>query len=256
LGGIGTISITHSENDTEKDYQSRLLREFTVDYFFQILENISMNYTRIVGLCIIVVGVMTFSARTVFATGFNLNAKGAKSMTVSNKVGSNQIQFFSKAPLEDITGTASVNGTFTIDASNIEATTGKIVVPVSSMQTGNEMRDGHLRGKDWLEADANPNITFEVKKITGVSVTSSGGGKGVAKGVAEGTFSVHGVSKPMSAPIELTYIEKPTGDIVMIKTDFKVALKEYNVQGKKGIVGSKVGEVIDVKASLFAGAGA
>jgi polyisoprenoid-binding protein YceI len=200
---------------------------------------------------------MAFSAPTAFATGFNLGAKGAKTMTISNKVGTNQAQFNSKAPLEEINGTASiVKGTFTIDPSNIEATTGKIEVPITSMQTGVELRDQHLRGKDWLDADASPNIMFEVKKISGVQVVSSGGGKGVAKGTAEGTFTVHGVAKSASFPIEIQYLEKGGGDVVMIKSEFNISLKDHNIAGKKGIVGSKVAETINIKVSLFGSMGA
>jgi polyisoprenoid-binding protein YceI len=198
-----------------------------------------------------------FSATSTFATGFNLAAKGMKTITVNNKVGTNQASFNSKAPLEDISGTASiVKGTFSLDPSNIEATTGKIEVPITSMKTGVDLRDQHLLGKDWLDADANPNITFEIKKISGVQVTSSSNGKGIAKGMAEGMFTVHGVAKPASFPIEIQYLEKSPADVVMIKSEFTVSLKEHNIAGKKGIVGSKVAETINVKVSLFGSTGA
>lgn len=199
-----------------------------------------------------------FSAQTAFsATGFNLNAKGPKTVTVNNKVGNSQAQFNSKAPLEEINGTASgIKGTFTLDPSNIEATTGKIEVPITSMQTGIELRDQHLRGKDWLDADTSPSIVFDIKKISGVQVVSSGGGKGVAKGTAEGTFTVHGVAKAASFPIEIQYVEKSPADVVMIKSEFTVSLKDHNIAGKKGIVGSKVAETINVKVSLFGSTGA
>jgi polyisoprenoid-binding protein YceI len=192
----------------------------------------------------------------VAGTGLNLNAKGPKAITLNNKVGQNQAQFSSKAPLENIDGgTAAVTGTFTIDPSNLEATTGKILVPINTMQTGIELRDKHLREKDWLDGEAFPNITFEVKKLSGVSVVSSGGGKGVAKATAEGTFTLHGVSKSVTAPIELTYIEKAGGDVVMVKVDtFNVSLKDFGVQGRKGIIGSKVSETIGVKATLYGSA--
>jgi polyisoprenoid-binding protein YceI len=200
---------------------------------------------------------MVFSTTSTFATGFNISAKGVKTITVNNKVGTNQAQFNSKAPLEEINGTASiVKGTFTIDPSNIEATTGKIEVPITSMQTGVELRDQHLRGKDWLDADGSPNIIFEVKKISGVQIVSSGNGKGVAKGIAEGTLTVHGVAKAASFPIEISYVEKSPADVVMIKSEFTVSLKDHNIAGKKGIVGSKVAETINVKVSLFGSAGA
>jgi polyisoprenoid-binding protein YceI len=211
--------------------------------------------TRTILASLVLVSIL-FAQTDAFATGFNLGAKGAKAIKLDNKIGNNQAQFSSKAPLEDINGTASVNGSFTIDPANIEATTGKIAVPVNTMQTGIELRNKHILGKDWLDEESYKEVTFDIKKISGVQLVSSGGGKGIAKGMAEGTFSLHGVAKTLSFPIEITYIEKGGGDLVMIKTDFTVALKDYNIAGKKGIVGSKVAETITVKVSMFGSAGA
>ncbi len=189
-------------------------------------------------------------------TGFNLSTKGTKSITLNNKVGANQAQFSSKAPLENIDGgTAVVSGTFALDLGNIEATTGKVFVAVNTMQTGIALRDHHLQEKDWLDSESNPNITFDIKKLSGVQIVSSGGGKGVAKANAEGVFTLHGVGKAITVPIEITYIEKAPNDLVMIKVgDFPVSLKEHGVVGRKGIVGSKVSETITVKAMLYGSA--
>lgn len=186
-------------------------------------------------------------------TGFNLSTKGTKTVALNSKVGTNQAQFSSKAPLENIDGgTATVSGSFALDLSNLEATTGKVLVAVNTMQTGVALRDKHLQEKDWLDAESFPNISFEIKKLSGVQVVSSGGGKGVAKATAEGIFSLHGVGKAISVPIEITYIEKAPNDVVMVKvSDFPVSLKDHGVSGRKGIIGSKVSEVITIKATLY-----
>lgn len=200
---------------------------------------------------------MVFTAGTSSAgTGFNLSTKGTKTITLNNKVGANQAQFSSKAPLENIDGgTATVTGSFTLDLGNLEATTGKVLVAVNTMQTGIALRDRHLQEKDWLDAESNPNITFDIKKLSGVQIVSSGGGKGVAKANAEGVFTLHGVGKPMTVSIEITYVEKAPNDLVMIKVnDFPVSLKEHGVAGRKGIIGSKVSETITIKAMLYGSA--
>lgn len=200
---------------------------------------------------------MVFAVSTSSAgTGFNLNTKGIKTITLNNKVGSNQAQFSSKAPLENIDGgTATVTGSFTLDLGNLEATTGKVLVAVNTMQTGIALRDRHLQEKDWLDAESNPNITFDIKKLSGVQIVSSGGGKGVAKANAEGVFTLHGVGKAMTISIEITYMEKAPNDLVMIKVnDFPVSLKEHGVTGRKGIIGSKVSEIITIKAMLYGSA--
>lgn len=200
---------------------------------------------------------MVFAVSTSSAgTGFNLNTKGIKTITLNNKVGSNQAQFSSKAPLENIDGgTATVTGSFALDLGNLEATTGKVLVAVNTMQTGIALRDRHLQEKDWLDAESNPNITFDIKKLSGVQIVSSGGGKGVAKANAEGVFTLHGVGKAMTISIEITYMEKAPNDLVMIKVnDFPVSLKEHGVTGRKGIIGSKVSEIITIKATLYGSA--
>jgi polyisoprenoid-binding protein YceI len=200
--------------------------------------------------------ILLLSFNVATATGFNLTAKGAKAVKLDNALGKNQVKFSSKAPLENIDGTATVNGTFTLDPANIEGTTGRMAIPVVSMQTGVELRDQHLRGKDWLDADANKDITFDVKKITGVQITSSSNGKGIAKGMADGVVTMHGVAKSVSVPVEITYLEKPSADVVMITTEFNVSLRDHKIEGKKGIVGSKVGESIIVRVSLYGSTGA
>lgn len=208
-------------------------------------------------LTAVLIAVVLMCSTALAGTGLNLNAKGQKTVTLNNKVGANQAQFSSRAPLENIDGgTAVVTGTFSLDPANLEATSGKIIVAVATMQTGIELRDKHLREKDWLDAEIHPNITFDVKKLSSVSLMSSGGGKAVAKAMAEGVFVLHGVTKPMTVPIELTYVEKSGGDVVMIKVgEFTVSLKEHGVVGRKGIVGSKVNESISVKAMLYGSVG-
>jgi polyisoprenoid-binding protein YceI len=204
-------------------------------------------------------GLLAFTVQSAYSTGFNNGISGKKTVVLNNKVSDNQIKFYSKAPAEDIEGAANgITGSFTIDPSNIEATTGSFTVEVKSMKTGIDMRDKHMYGADWLGADKNPQITYNVTKITDVQTVSSDKGKAVVKGNAVGTFTLNGVTKELKAPVTITYVpesdatrKKASGDFVMVQADFKVVLKDFNVAGKKGIVGSKVGEYIDIKANLY-----
>lgn len=215
-----------------------------------------MTTRRIMLASLVAVLTVSSTASSFAATGFNLNAKGPKNVKLDNNLGKNQAQFSSKAPLENIDGgTAAVSGSFVLDPTNLETTTGKLIVPVNTMQTGIELRDKHLREKDWLDTESFPNITFDIKKLTNVSIVSSGGGKGVAKATAEGVLTLHGVAKPITATIELTYVEKAPSDVVMVKAEFNISLKDYNVQGRKGIIGSKVSDTIAMKATLFGSIG-
>jgi polyisoprenoid-binding protein YceI len=42
---------------------------------------------------------------------------------------------------------------------------GKVIIDAASIDTGNEMRDGHLRNADFLETEKYPTIVFVVKGI-------------------------------------------------------------------------------------------
>ena len=75
---------------------------------------------------------------------------------------------------------------------------------------------------------------------------------------AVGDLTLHGVTKELTADFEATYIlaskataKRAPGDLVMVKASFKIALKDYDISGVRGLVGSKVGKTIDVDVSLF-----
>jgi polyisoprenoid-binding protein YceI len=132
--------------------------------------------------------------------------------------------------------------------------TGTITSNVGTMETGNGPRDSHLLGPQWLDAKKYPQIKFDIASITNLKVDGN-----AATGYATGTFTMHGVSKIILIPFSLRYItengktrERAPGDMVMFAAEFDIALKDFNVLGTDGLVGSKVGEKIHIKAQLFA----
>ena len=195
---------------------------------------------------------LAFSAST--ASAQLSVGNGQKTVTLTDKIQKNQFTWISEAPLENIKGSSEgVTGSFTIDPKDLAGIRGTITTQVKTMKTGNETRDGHLMNASWLDAAKYPTITF---KIESVSDVKANGNKATAK--ATGDFTLHGVTKKMTIPFELTYMpesqatkKRAKGDLVMIKADFNVALKDYNVTGASGIVGSKVGETIKITAQLF-----
>lgn len=156
-----------------------------------------------------------------------------------------QASWLSDAPAERIEGTADGTGELTVDFADLSTLKGTITMPVASMKSGNAVRDDHLKGSDWLEADKHPNITFEV---TGVKVTKPTSGDKVKEAGVEvsGKFTVHGVTTDLTAPATLKW----KGDKVKISTKFQVKLADYKVAGKAGVVGDKVGETIDITVEL------
>ncbi len=71
---------------------------------------------------------------------------------------------------------AAFTGGATIDAANPEASTSWLEIDATSVQTGNEMRDGHLRSPDFWDAENNPKITYKstAAKVHGDNLVTTG----------------------------------------------------------------------------------
>ncbi|MEO5930538.1 MAG: YceI family protein [Candidatus Kapaibacterium sp.] len=192
------------------------------------------------------------------AQGLAVTASGPKKVTISNKVAKNQFTWVSSAPLETISGTAEgITGAFTLDPKKPASLRGTLSAQVATMKSGNGMRDSHIQSDQWLNAAAFPTISFTATSVSGVVVKGNAFTANVV-----GNFTMHGVTKQMTVPVTLTYLdasaktrERAPGDLVMLTADFKVALKDFNVAGSKGVVGSKVGETISITAKLFGSTG-
>ncbi|MBI3258787.1 MAG: YceI family protein [Ignavibacteriae bacterium] len=196
---------------------------------------------------------------TFSGTPLKIGTQGKKNSTLNNKVGENLIKFLCAAPLEEIKGSSSgVTGSFVLDLDNLEATTGQITVEVKTMTTGLNRRDSHLWGSDWLDGDKYHSITFDIKGLSDIQIIKQDNGMGEIKANAFGTFTMHGQAKQIKSPITLKFVreseatkKRAEGDFALVQANFKIALKDFNVTGTKGLVGSKVGETIDIDANLY-----
>ncbi len=157
-----------------------------------------------------------------------------------------QLKFTSKAPKEDIFGTAEGKADLKATPTDLTTLTGTITVPVSTMKTGNEMRDQHLLSPTWLDGAQFPNITYTVKSVV-VGSTADKGKYTEAQVKVTGDFTLHGVTKEVVAPATLKI--KPDGK-TKITTEFNIALGDFKVEGKAGVVGDKVGSTIACEATL------
>ena len=69
----------------------------------------------------------------------------------------------------------------------------EVTIPVTSLSTHNEQRDGHLRSADFFETDKYPTITFtstRVGELDGQSFELTG------------DLTMHGVTKPVTLQVE------------------------------------------------------
>ncbi|NGO06947.1 hypothetical protein G5C60_04540 [Streptomyces sp. HC44] len=75
-------------------------------------------------------------------------------------------------------------------SSSVEA-----VIEATSIDTGNGMRDGHLRSPDFLDVDVHPKITYRSEGITPA---------GEARWTVHGELVLHGVAR--SVDLDLSYL--------------------------------------------------
>lgn len=115
----------------------------------------------------------------------------------------------------------------------------EVLISSSSIDTGNKMRDGHLRGSDFFQSNQHPYIKFTSDKIKFIK---SGSYR------ALGILNIKGIAKP--AEIEFTTTEslKDTWgyDNKFVKFKSSVNRKDFGINwnksldGKELLVGDKI----------------
>ncbi len=159
------------------------------------------------------------------------------------------LSWTSDAPQERIVGTAEeIEGAVSWDLNNLEATSGAIQFPVSSMKSGNRLRDRHLQGRDWLNARANPDIIYTIERLEVVSRSQEGDRIDVEVKVF-GKVTINGVESSNEATANLAIL--PETNRVRIQTTLEVTLRDHEISGRRGSIGSEVGESIEIEATLY-----
>lgn len=156
------------------------------------------------------------------------------------------------APLEVINGLSNqVKGSVAVQ--NGKAT-GKFTVPVNSIKTGNEMRDGHLQNDRWLDAAKYPDIIFEFQDVALPAPLESGK---PLKVQAKGKFTIHGVTR--EEPVEVTAVyfkesaetkNRAPGDLLRVRAKFRIPLDAYGIKRTEALI-LKVGEIAEVSVDAW-----
>ncbi len=113
-------------------------------------------------------------------------------------------------------------GAIHADASDIASSTVSVKIDVASVDTSNEMRDGHLRTNDFFDVENYPAITFtstsvELEDPEHVNVT--------------GDLTLRGVTKSVTIPFEFTGAARDAYDNERIGFEGSVAVnrKDFGV---------------------------
>ena len=134
-------------------------------------------------------------------------------------------------------------GAIRIDRDNPEASSVTFTIQAESIDTSNDKRDQHLRAPDFFDVASHPTIVFQ-----STSVKAMGDGRYEVTG----DFTMHGVTKSITLPVEVMgEIKDPWGNHrigfqiagTLNRKDFGISYNKVLDQG-----GLMLGE--DVKVSI------
>ena len=132
-----------------------------------------------------------------------------------------------------------LKGTAELDSTGKSLSKINILLPADSIKTGMAKRDSHMYEK-YLKTDKHPLITF---KADSVPFELAPGGKGVVAG----TFSIHGVEKPVK--IEFTVKSRGPNDFVL-DSAFELDILDYGMKQPKFMV-VKMNTVLKMELRLI-----
>ena len=114
-------------------------------------------------------------------------------------------------------------GRVTFDEQNPAASTFQAEVKAASFDSGNEKRDQHVRGPDFLSAREFPTISFK-----STSVKAADGGKYEVAG----TLSIHGQTRPVTATLEKI---GTSADRIGFEGVMEVKRSDFGMKGVQGV---------------------
>lgn len=142
-----------------------------------------------------------------------------------------KINFYSKAPLEDIT--ADNEKVLSI----IDASTGAMAIQINmkEFQFKKALMQEHFN-ENYVESDKFPNATFKGNILNFENINNT-----KSEFTVKGTLTIHGVSK--ETEIKANFTKKD--DAILVDGNFMVALKDYDIKIPK-IVFMNIAENIKV----------
>ncbi len=134
----------------------------------------------------------------------------------------NLVKFISDAPIEEFEGvTDQIDGYLYWEGDRLtEKSDLYFEVDLNTLDTGIGLRNRHMR-ENYLETEKYPLASFKGKIIK-----SEKAGGNTFKVMVQGTMSIHGVDRLMSAE----GIIQKNGDIYRIQSHFDVKLSHYNIE--------------------------
>ena len=134
--------------------------------------------------------------------------------------------------------------TLTDDEQDITKSSVSVVIKAASINTGIPARDNHLKSPDFFDVEKFPEITFQSKRIE----------KKGKQLFAIGTFTMHGVSKEITLPFQITGVSKdPALKKMNLGYSARIVLnrRDYGVNWSHPKVPNFVGDNVEIEINLI-----
>ena len=153
-------------------------------------------------------------------------------------------------------GLSQVRGKFTdftveivYDDKDVTKSTVNAVIKATSVDTGIEGRDKHLRNADFFDVEKFPEITFKSSRIE----------KKGKNFIAHGTFTMHGVAKEIALPFTINGVRKDekTGKTTLGATArTTINRKDYGVSFSRPDNPTFLGDMVEIELNVITRAAA
>jgi polyisoprenoid-binding protein YceI len=147
-------------------------------------------------------------------------------------------------------GLSQVKGKFTDfaitlnhDEKDVTKSSVSVVIKATSVDTGIERRDAHLRNADFFDVEKFPEITFKSERIE----------KKGKQFIAHGPLTMHGVTKQIALPFNITgTFKNPANNKMSVGYSAKMVLnrRDYGINYARQDNPTFVGDEITVEIEL------
>ena len=116
-----------------------------------------------------------------------------------------------------------LEGKIRFDPAHPEEAQFDVSVDAASVNTGNEMRDEHLRSADYFDVKIHPRIRFVAEKVSA--------GSKAGNFIISGKLTIRNTTKDISFP----FVATPMGNDYIFSGGFSMNRKDYGIGGTSSI---------------------
>jgi polyisoprenoid-binding protein YceI len=130
------------------------------------------------------------------------------------------------------------------DEKDITKSSVVVVIKATSIDTGIDRRDNHLRSADFFDVEKFPEIKFESNRIE----------KRGKSFIAHGTLTMHGISKEIALPFAVTGTNKNAAGTKMsvgYSTRLTLNRRDFGINWEHQTVPNFVGDNIEIEIDLI-----